>query len=152
MRSVASVLSVTSPYQTRAAYPVVIQHGSVQLTQSVRSIGSALQSGNLLAAQQAVANTPHPPPMGLLLSVSQPSGNNGLADSDYQAMRNALASGNLTAAQQAYTRLQSDLVNFHSTTSTIKGSGSGAATSPTTSPSTTAGAVSSSGGILNAVA
>jgi hypothetical protein len=49
-------------------------------------------------------------PLGLLMSVSQPSGSNFQAGVDYAELRNALRSDNLAAAQQAYTRLQSDLL------------------------------------------
>ncbi len=51
--------------------------------------------------------------MGLLMSVSQPSGGNSDASLDYQSLRIALESDNLSAAQTAYERLQSDLLLAH---------------------------------------
>ena len=118
MSSIASVLPMTGFNQIKPVYSVVNQGSPAPLAQSVKSIGSALQTGNLSAAQKALASPQQNLPMGLLLSVSQPSGNNSQANTDYQAMRNALVSGNLTAAQQAYVRLQSDLEITHSTPAT----------------------------------
>jgi hypothetical protein len=163
MSSMASVLLVTSSNQIKPVYSMVNQGSPVQLAQSVKSIGSALQTGNLSAAQKALASTQQNLPMGLLLSVSEPSGNNSQANTDYQAMRNALVSGNLTAAQQAYIRLQSDLEITRSNPATDKKNVNGfsAGTSPTStssqpSPANSSAATSSGvnppGSILNVTA
>jgi hypothetical protein len=163
MSSVVNVLSVTSPYKTRLAYPVVNPSGAVQMAQDVKNIGNALQSGNLKSAQKVLGTIQQNIPMSLLLSASQPAKTNSLASTDYQELKSALVSGNLTVAQQAYIRLQSDLAMVHSipaaSTNSATDSSSVSAVASTASqaasvpgPATSSGAGSPVGSLLNAAA
>ena len=145
MSSVASATSVAGPYQTGSADRIVRPSGLVQTAQAVKRIGNGSQTSSVPTAQKVAANSPQTLPMGVLLSVSQPSSNNSQADSDYQALRKALLSGNLAAAQQAYTRLHSDLV----LTQPPAAASQNFATTATGGKTTTGTAA---GGILNAVA
>ena len=166
MSRVASVDSATSPYQTRPAYSVVEQSGPVQLARSVQAIGSALPPSHLPAVQKTLTSLQQNLPLGLLLSVGQPSGSNNQANTDYQSLRNALFSGNLAAAQKAYSRLQSDLEMTPPTPSILKSNrNSSNVVSPAMSNSlqstpalpadrttSASGMASEPGSILNAVA
>lgn len=124
MNSTSGVSSVASPYPTRPAVSVLNPNGSVQLAQSIKNNGSgALQSRNLPAARTTQSDPRQNLPFGLLLTVSQPAGNNSSANTDYQDLKSALLAGNLTAAQQAYIRLRGDLELPHSTSSAGRSNG-----------------------------
>jgi hypothetical protein len=116
MNTVASVSS--SPSGTSAAIRAINWIGSLYSVQIVKPAGKASQAKAVSSAKGTAPSGPQTLPLGLLMAVSQPSGDNLRAGLDYAALRNALKSNNLTAAQQAYTRLQSDLLLGNSTTST----------------------------------
>jgi hypothetical protein len=99
MSAISSVSSTT----TAALAPVTNQDDFGQLLQDFNSVGSALQSGDVSAAQSALStfqqNLPNTPPFG----------NNSQANTDYLSLVRSLDSGNLSDAQKAYASLQNDL-------------------------------------------
>jgi hypothetical protein len=98
MNSVSRVSAIASQYRTDS------QGLWQQRTNDFEVLQNALQSGNLWAAQQALAT--------LQQNSSQPAGTGGAfsqnsqASSAFEALENALSSGNLSAAQQAFATLQ----------------------------------------------
>jgi hypothetical protein len=151
MSSISSVASATNPYQTTN------QTSYGQSFKDFQAIGSALQSGNLSAAQSALAafqqNLQSNPPSAASSSSSSstaatsgPFGSNTQANTDLQSLTSALQSGNTAQAQQAFTSLQTDLKGSQKTHHHHHRSGatSGATASTTTAAATTSSAPASS--------
>src|SRR5580658_7786586 len=103
MSTISSVSSTNNPYQTTG------QNGLAQTGQDFNSIGSALQSGNVSAAQSALTAFQQDLQGNPQTSASQPFGNNSQANTDYQSLVSSLQSGNLPSAQKAFASLQTDL-------------------------------------------
>jgi hypothetical protein len=84
-------------------------NASDPLMKSLQAVSSAVQSGNISAAQSALvkfqkllqANSP--------TSTSQPFGNNSQANFAYKSLVSSVQSGNLSEAQQALSNLKTDL-------------------------------------------
>jgi hypothetical protein len=110
MSTISSVSSTPNPYRTAD------QNGFGQIVKNFNGIGSALQSGNLTAAQTALSAFQQSLPGNSQASANSPFGNNSQANTDYQSLVGALQSGNLPSAQQAFTSLQSDLNAAQSST------------------------------------
>jgi len=108
MNTVASVSS--SPSGASLAFRAINWVASAATAQSVKQTGKTAPSQALPTSAGTDSAAPQTLPLGLLLAVNQPSGNNFRAGLDYAALRNAIKSNDLTAAQQAYGRLQSDLL------------------------------------------
>jgi len=104
--TISSISSVTDPYQT---YPTNRQNHFAQFRQNFQAIGSALQAGDLQAAQQAFVD------LQQLLSNSAAgnqtqSGQVNLFTPDMNALSKALSgTGNLNDAQAAFAKLQQDM-------------------------------------------
>jgi DNA-binding FadR family transcriptional regulator len=107
MSSISSVSSTTNPY------PSASQSGFGQLVQDFKSLGSALQSGDLSTAQSALAAVQQALQGNSQASSSQPFGKNSQANTDYQTLASALQSGDLAGAQKAFASLQTDLKAAH---------------------------------------
>jgi hypothetical protein len=103
MSSISSASSTANPFQ------MTNQNAFTQFVNDFNAIGSALQSGNLSAAQSALAEFQEDLPGNSQTSNNQPFGSNTQANTDYQNLVSALKSGNLSAAQTAYAGLQNDL-------------------------------------------
>jgi hypothetical protein len=108
MSSISSLSSVTSPFQTAS------QSGSDQFIKDFKALGSALDSGNLSAAQTALATFQQDlqgdsPNSATQSSSNQPFGKNSAANKDYQTLVSALQSGDTSGAQKAFASLQADL-------------------------------------------
>jgi hypothetical protein len=103
MSAVSSVSSTTDPYQATN------QNAFVQFVNNFNAIGNALNSGNLSAAQSALATFQQDLPATSQTSNSQPFGNNSQANTDYNSLATALQSGDLSGAQTAFASLQNDL-------------------------------------------
>jgi len=129
MSAISSVTSTGNPYQTTT------QNGYAQIVQDFNDIGSALQSGDVSAAQTALSAFQQNLPGNSQATASQPFGQNSQANTDYQSLASALQSGNLSSAQKAYANLQKDLQSAQTSTKTghrghhRHGSGGGSATS-----------------------
>jgi len=118
MSTISSLISTTGLY---SSYPATSPTGSAPVQQNLGPIGVAPQSGNLSAAQKALAAVQD----GLASNASESSDSgdsndptsstedpyvdNSEAAADYDAMVKDLQSGNLTAAQKDYATLQTDL-------------------------------------------
>lgn len=79
------------------------------LTKILQAVSSALQSGNIAAAQRALAKFQNQLQGNASTSASQPFGNNSQANSAYQNLVSSIQSGNLSVAQQALSSLKTDL-------------------------------------------
>lgn len=110
MSSISGISSNTNQY------PPSSQNGFGQVVQDFQAIGTALQSGSLSSAQNALATFQQAVQPNSQASSSQPFGSNTQANSDYQNLVGALQSGNLSTAQQAFSSLQTDLKSTSSTT------------------------------------
>lgn len=109
MHSVASVAPVGSSRQPQAVTRVN-NPAPASSVRGVKATGNTQASSSSSPTQSAPQSIGPNLPVGLLLSVSQPSSSNSTATTDYDQMQNDLRSGNVTAAQQAYLRLQTDLL------------------------------------------
>ena len=106
--TVSGVNSSTNPYLNN------VQTGFQQQIQDFKALASALQSGDLSAAQTAFAafqkdiqgNSQSPQAAAL-------SDSNSQLGKDFQALQSALQSGDLSSAQQAFATLQQDLKTTH---------------------------------------
>jgi soluble cytochrome b562 len=112
MSAISSVTSTGNPYQATN------QAGMGQIIQDFNSIGSALQSGNVSAAQTALTTFQQDLQSNPQLSSSQPFGNNSQANTDYQGLVSSLQNGNLSSAQKAFASLQTDLQASQTSTKT----------------------------------
>jgi ribosomal protein S20 len=88
------------------------------MAQEFQAIGSALQSGNISSAQNALTTFQQELQRTSQTAASQPFGQNTQANTDYQNLTSAVQSGNLATAQQSFSSLQSDLKSPASTAST----------------------------------
>ncbi|MCE0482884.1 MAG: hypothetical protein LV479_01445 [Methylacidiphilales bacterium] len=111
MNTISSISSATNLYQTST------QNGASSVFQDLKSLGTALQSGDLSGAQSALATFQQDlqgtSQGNSSTSTSQPFGTNNKANADFQTLSNALQSGNLSTAQQAFSSLQADLKSGH---------------------------------------
>jgi hypothetical protein len=107
MNSISAISSATNPYETTN------QNGFGQTLQDFKAIGSALQSGDVTTAQNALTTFQQDLQGNSQTSSSQPFGKNSQANTDYQNLTSALQSGDLSGAQKAFTSLQSDLKAVH---------------------------------------
>jgi hypothetical protein len=110
MSSISSVTSAYSPYQTTN------QNSFAQIIQDFKSIGGALKSGNVSAAQTALSAFQQDLQSNSQTSSTQPFGNNTQANTDYQSLVSGLQSGNLSSAQKAFASLQTDLQTAQTST------------------------------------
>ena len=110
MSAISSVTSTGNPYQTTT------QNGYAQIVQDFNDIGSALQSGDVSAAQTALSAFQQDLPGNSQATASQPFGQNSQANTDYQSLASALQSGNLSSAQKAFANLQKDLQSAQTST------------------------------------
>lgn len=113
MSSISSVSSTTNPY----AYQTTSQNSFSQIAQDFQAVGSALQSGDLSAAQSALTTFQQALQGSSSQSSntnSQPFGKNSSANTDFQNLTSALQSGNLSGAQKAFASLQTDLKSAQS--------------------------------------
>ena len=105
-------MSVNSVSSNHTLYQVNAQAINQKVQQNLSNLGSALQSGNLTGAQQAltafeqVLNMSQPGNRSQTISSS--SGNNKLS-SDLSALENDLKSQNTTSAQADFNQLIQDL-------------------------------------------
>ena len=115
MSAVCGISSGSNSYQN------VMQSNWKQQQQDFQDMITAIQSGNLTGAQQALtaiqgsnaqntssSNTQSVSQVG---SAGQLSNQNNSILTDYNNLASALSSGDLTAAQQAFTSLQQDIQN-----------------------------------------
>jgi hypothetical protein len=108
MTAISGISSSNSSMQT---WQAMIQ----QRKQDFSQLASAIQSGNLTAAQSAFSTLQGLSSQGQSSTVS-PSGNSSSASSsgntisnDFAALGQALQSGNITNAQSAFAQLQTDM-------------------------------------------
>lgn len=99
MSSISSASAGTNPYLATN------QNAFVQFVNDFNAIGNALQSGDVSAAQSALATFQKNLPGGS----QQPFGSNSAANTDFNNLSSALQSGNLSGAKQAFANLQTDL-------------------------------------------
>jgi hypothetical protein len=116
MSSISGVSSATTPY-----YQTTNQSGSGQLVQNFNDIGTALQSGDLSAAQSALTTFQQSLQGEAQTTASQPFGKNSQANTDYQSLTSSLQSGDLASAQKTFTSLQKDLKPTQTTQAAHKG-------------------------------
>src|SRR5579859_7837314 len=98
MSSISSVSSSTSPYVTQPAN----RNGFAQIGGDFLAIGSALQSGTLTNAQNALTAFQQSVSSNLQNSATQLFSGNSQTSVAYQNLVSALNSGNSSGAQQAY--------------------------------------------------
>jgi hypothetical protein len=107
MSSINSISSSTS------LYPADTQISRKQRTQDFKALQTALQSGNLSAAQEAFASFQQSQPnnsSGITANgAASTSGQNSQASNAFQSLQSALTAGNLSGAQQAFATLQRNL-------------------------------------------
>lgn len=108
--------------------PVNLQ-GVDPLMRSLQAVSSALQSGNIAAAQSALTKFQKQLQGVSPTYASQPFGNNGQANSAYQSLVSFVHSGNLSAAQQALSGLKTDLTKPKSLLSSTSSQASSGQTS-----------------------
>ncbi|HZL42464.1 MAG TPA: hypothetical protein VFD66_04215 [Verrucomicrobiae bacterium] len=106
--SVSGVSSATNSYLKQ------IQSQWQQQMQDIKTLGSALQSGNLTRAQNAFAAwgqdlQPNTAATTDTTQQNAPFGANSQANSDFAALSTALQSGDISGAKQAFASLQKDL-------------------------------------------
>ena len=91
----------------------VMQSNWKQQQQEFQDMITALQSGNLTGAQQALTAVQgsHTQSVSQVGSAGQLSNQNNSILTDYNNLASALSSGDLTAAQQAFSSLQQDIQN-----------------------------------------
>jgi hypothetical protein len=129
MSGVVSVSAVSSSSRSEFASRVTVQAVPVNSAPAVKATRSVSPTHNAPAAQSMPSRASAPVitqsnlPLGLLLTVRQPTANNVQAGEDYQNLQNDLRSGNLSAAQQAYLRLQTDLLMTNSAATTASNGG-----------------------------
>ena len=99
-----SITSVSSA--THARSPSVHE---ADLAQHFKAIGTALQSGNLAGAKNAVSSFDQALQVASAASPAQPFGKNSQANTDYQNLTSDLQTGNLASAQKDFASLQNDL-------------------------------------------
>jgi len=99
MNSISSVTSTIDPFQSTNL------NAFVQFVNDFNAVGTALQSGNLKSAQDAVAAFQQDLPGGS----QSPFGKNSQANTDYNTLTGALQNGDLATAQKAFASLQTDL-------------------------------------------
>ena len=101
--STMNVTSIVNPYRQ-------ISLNAANPSQSnLQSLASALQSGNLTAAQNAFATFEQSFSASNSQQGSSQSGQSSPVNSDIQTLSSALKSGNLTSAQSAFLQLQKDM-------------------------------------------
>jgi hypothetical protein len=125
MSNISSITGTTYPYQS-------INQPSLFL-QSLQSVGSSLQTGDLSSAQSAFSIFQQNLQANSTSAAQQPFGGNSQANSAFQNLSSALQSNDLSSAQKSFADLQTSLSSVH------KGHhhhGS-KSTEATTSPSTT---------------
>jgi hypothetical protein len=139
MSSISSVSPATN------TYPTANLNGFDQAIKDLKSIGTALQSGDLSSAQNALTAFQQAQPAATQAPGSQPFGQNSQANADYKTLTTALSSGDISAAQKAFATLKTDL---KPTQSAHKGHhhhhAASATETPTTATTLTAGATASS--------
>jgi hypothetical protein len=136
MSNISSVASATNPYA------ITNQNPFEQSFSDLKAIGTALQSGDLTGAQNALTAFQQNLPGSSQTSASSPFGKNTQANQDYQALNTALQSGDQAGAQKAYASLQSDLKAAHKGHHHHRASATPPATpaaSASTNPSSTVG-------------
>ena len=111
MSSVSSVSSSANPYQTQSSSQGVY----AQIGKDFLAIGSALQSGSLSDAQNALATFQQSVSTNLQNSASQLFSANDQASSAFQSLVSALNSGDSAGALKAYSNLQAALQNSQTT-------------------------------------
>jgi hypothetical protein len=114
MSSISSVSSSTSPNVTQPAN----RNPFAQIGSDFLAIGSALQSGTLTDAQNALATFQQSVSNNLQNTATQLFSGNSQASTAYQNLVNALNSGDSSGAQQAYSNLLATLKNSSSTQAT----------------------------------
>lgn len=137
MSSISDVTSTTNSYETTN------QSSLAQFIQDLNSIGTALQSGNVSAAQTALTTFQQDFTDNSQTSANQPFGRNSQANKDYQSMVSALNSGDVSDAQKAFANLQNDLKAVHKGHHHHHGPGLTSTTSTTTPTTTTDSAITS---------
>jgi ribosomal protein S20 len=142
MSAISSISSATNSYQTASL------NGFDQAFKDLKSIGTALQSGDLSSAQSALTAFQQAQPAATQAPGSQPFGQNSQANTDYKSLTTALSSGDLSAAQKAFTSLKADLKTTQSSQSAHKGHhhhhAASATATPTTATTSTTGTTANS--------
>ena len=98
-----NVTSIVNPYRQYSLSSANPSQSSLQ------SLSSALQSGNLTAAQNAFASFEQSFSGSNSQQTSSQSGQSNPVTNDIQSLSSALNTGNLTSAQQAFVQLQKDM-------------------------------------------
>lgn len=152
MSAISSISSATNSFQSPSL------NGFDQAIKDLKSIGTALQSGDLSSAQSALTAFQQAQPASTQAPGSQPFGQNSQANTDYKSLTTALSSGDISAAQKAFASLKTDLKStqsahkgrhhHHAASATETPTTATASTTGTTANSSTTGNVSG----LNAVA
>ncbi len=102
--NVSNVSSTVNPYSN------AVQNPWSQRIQDFQALQSALQSGNLSGAQQALAAFQQDQPKSSqAVSNSSASSQTSPVAKDLQALQSALQSGNLSGAQQAFASFKQDV-------------------------------------------
>lgn len=106
--SVSSILSSLSQYDPN------VQSAWQQRAQDFKSLGDALQAGNLAAAQSACANFQQDlQSFSQAAQSGQPFSSNPAAATDFQTLQTSLQSGDISGAQQAFASLNQDMETGH---------------------------------------
>lgn len=109
-------MTLTSLSSTPAAYPESQPSEFKQRMQDFKALKTALQSGDLAAAQKAFAAVqqdvkPSTPPAGSTTPAGTAPANQW--STDFQAIGSALQSGDITGAQKAFATLRQDMQAAH---------------------------------------
>jgi len=104
------VSSISSNYDY---YQQNVQSNFNQLQQDFKDLASALQSGNLAAAQQAFSALQNLQTGSQTQSRQNGTNSNSTLSTDFDALGKALQSGDLTAAQDAFAKLKQDIQSTH---------------------------------------
>jgi hypothetical protein len=107
--SISGISASTDPYQ---AYQANGQNNLKKFRQDFQDLASALQSGDLSAAQKTFADLQQllpNPSAGNQTSTGQPGNGQNPFAADFSALDQALKSGDLSKAQDAFAKMQQDM-------------------------------------------
>jgi ribosomal protein S20 len=146
MSSISSVSAAVNPYQT------FNQTAATQFMNDLKPVGSALQNGDVSAAQNALAAFQQGLSSGAQSASGNPFGKNTQANTNYNNLSSALQDGDLTGAQTAYTSLQSALQNYGASRIYRNQSAGGSNAGASSVTATSGGAFDSSDSLLDVLA
>ena len=103
-------ITMTVSNLSAAAPQAAWQQNAEQFKQSFDALGSAIQSGDLSSAQDALTSLQQSQPAN---ASNKANISNGPLSKDWAALQQALQSNDPNAAKQAFTQLQTDMKALH---------------------------------------